>query len=482
MNRILIKNAYIITGIDEKSLISLGYISLEDGKVTRVEKGTCANPENYDQIIDATDKIVMPGFLNAHYHSYANYVKGLAPTVPLEQWMLYITAQGQVLTPEDVYWNTLLGALEMIKTGTTGCIDHLAQGGEALDAAMQAYSDIGMRATLAPMISDKPYAATLPVSWEQVPDELRQDKVPDADGLVEMTIGVLKKWHQEEGRLQVGFGPSGPQRCSDRLISLCVHNADKYNTILHAHVLETKAQADTAKLLYGQDMLFHLDKLGFLTPRTSLVHAVWLTDEEIELAAARGVVVAHNPASNFLLGSGTAPVNKYRAHGIPVALGTDGANVSGNLSMFDAIRLACMIHNPSNLEYETWLKPYQALQMATKEGVKAFSQKELGTIEPGKKADLIILDTQDSIVFTPANELLWQIAHGAPADTVDTVLVQGRVIFQNKKLTALSEKRILEEGVKRGARIRETFFNSYRPKVERMAEQVKKLIEKEGVI
>jgi 5-methylthioadenosine/S-adenosylhomocysteine deaminase len=398
MNRILIKDACIITGNSPKLIITQGYISIRDGKVTRVEKGSCANPENYDQIIDATDKIVIPGLLNAHYHSYANYVKGLAPTVPLEQWMLYIMAQGSVLTAEDVYWNTLLGALEMIKTGTTACIDHLAQGSEALDAAMQAYSDIGMRATLAPMISDKPYAATLPISWDQVPDELKQDKVPDADELVNMTIELLKKWHQEEGRLQVGFGPSGPQRCSDRLISLCVHNADKYNTILHSHVLETKAQADTSKFLYGENMLFHLDKLGFLTPKTTLVHAVWLTDDEIKLAAVRGVTVVHNPASNFLLGSGIAPINKYRANGVRVALGTDGANVSGNLSMFDAIRLTSMIHNFSEVNSENWVKPQEALNMATIDGAKAFSQKELGTIEPGKTADLVILDPQGNLV------------------------------------------------------------------------------------
>lgn len=450
----LIQNAAILTMDQEHPYYENACIEICEGKIGYVGAQPQHQSSFFDQVVEARGKLAIPGLINAHCHSYANFVKGMAPTIPLELWMIHIMAQGEVLTPEDIYWNVLLGALEMIKTGTTCCIDHLAQGYDALDAAMQAYRDIGFRAALAPMITDKPYYATLPLIKNEVPEDL---KTTAADGgkLLEMTVKLLHKWHnQENDRLKVFFGPSGPQRCTDELLAEAARLAGVYHTGFHSHVLETSAQAQTARTLYGEPMLMHLDRLGCLGENTTLVHAVWLDDEEIALAARRKAVVVHNPASNFLLGSGIAPVNKYRSHNVTVALGTDGVNVSGNHSLFGSIQLAAMIHNHTNNQPQTWIQPMDALHMATRNGAPAFLDDGLGVIRAGQKADITILSLEGSCLTTPLNNLPWQLAHTQPNELVESVFIDGRAVLLNGKLVNVDEEKILAEGERRGKRIR----------------------------
>ena len=455
----LIQNAKIITMNQEQSYFEQGCIVIDDNLISYVGDSPPQDKNSYDDIVDASGKLVIPGLVNAHCHSYANYVKGMAPTIPLELWMLYIMAQGELMTPEDVYWNAMFGAMEMIKTGTTCCIDHLAQGYDALDGAMQAYKDIGLRAAIAPMITDKPYHETLPISGREIPQILKKPGA-STDSLLDMTMKLLKKWHgQDNGRLKVFFGPSGPQRCTDELLKECARLARVHQTGFHSHVLESSAQAQTAQLLYGEPMVCHLDKLGCLGENTTMVHAVWLTDEEIALAAERKAVVVHNPASNFLLGSGIAPVNSYRSSQVAVSLGTDGVNVSGNHSLFGSIQLAAMIHNHNNNQPDTWIQPQDALQMATQNGAKAFLDEQIGVIKEGCKADIAVLSLKDNCNMTPLNNVLWQLVHSSPGQLVDSVFVDGHAVLRNGKLVNIDEELVLAEAERRGGRIREEFYS-----------------------
>ncbi|NPV69530.1 MAG: amidohydrolase [Firmicutes bacterium] len=424
-------------------------------------------------VINAEGKTVIPGLVNAHYHSYANLVKGLAPTVPLEEWMLYIMEQGNLLTPDDMYWNAMLGAVEMIRTGTTAVIDHLAQGRQALGAAMQAYGGAGMRACIAPMISDKTYASTLPLDDATAEELLGPPTVTPAAGLISMTVDLFREWNGRRGRLSVGFGPSGPQRCSDSLITECARLAREYGAPLHTHVLETRAQAQTAERLYGVPMVRHLDRLGALGPNTSLAHGVWLNDEEISLAADRGAIAVHNPASNFLIGSGIAPVNKYRKAGTPLALGTDGANACGNPSMFDSMKLAAMIHNRLDDAPEGWLTTEDVFRIATAGGATAFGRPaRFGSISPGKRADIVILNPARSLSLTPDNSLFWQLVHGKPSDAVETVIIEGHPVMVNGVMTTVSEEKVRREALERGERIRSKFMRM-KPAIDERAARLR---------
>lgn len=451
-------------------------IVVQDGLIREITEKEIAPGERFDRIIEATGKFVMPGLVNGHMHSYANLVKATTENIPLEIWMLYITAQGRSMEPEDLYWNALLGAAEMIKSGTTCCMDHLAQGLPGLDAAMQAYHDIGMRATLAPMISDKTYFETLPVDQNLVPPELKPGQAPSVQALLETTVTLLKKWHGKDDRLGVAFGPSGPQRCSDELMKECMRLACQYDTTWHSHVLESKVQEQTGPFLYGQPMVLHLDEIGCLNERTSLVHAVWLTREEAVRVAERGAVAVHNPASNLILGSGIAPVNMYRELGVPVALGTDGANCGGNLNMLEAMKLAAMLHKFSNPHPQNWITAGEALKMATVNSARVtLREKEIGSLETGKKADIVILNPERSPAMTPVQNPLWQLVYSESGAAVETVMIQGVVVLEGGRLTMIDEEKLYTEANRRAAQVVERSLQ-LGGEVRKQADYIRKLL------
>ena len=460
MKRILVKNGRIVKPDRE----FIGSIVVENGKIARILTEDMEVVGTFDGVVDATGMIVLPGFVNAHVHSYGNLVRGMTPAYPLEGWMLYIMAQGRLMCQEDCYWSALLGAIEMIKSGTTCLIDHLAQPAGGLDGAMAAYQKIGIRCVMAPMIADKGYFASLALDRARFSGGYFSEKAQSAGQLIETTESLLKKWHDPSGRLQVGFGPSGPQRCSDELLRLCGEKAKECDTIVHAHVLETTRQAVSARQLYGEDMVKHLDTLGLLNRRFCFAHGVALTDDEIQLVADRGSCLVHNPAVNFLLGSGVAPVDRYlRAHA-RVALGTDGANGSGNLNMFESMKDAAMIHNITGItrnHTDRWITPRQVLRMATETGAEACGLSGVtGCIAEGYSADLVLLDPMRSPRMSVSNDVYWQLAYTNPEECVDTVLICGNVVMQNRRLTLVDEAAVLREAARRADELQRRFENS----------------------
>jgi len=456
---ILIKNGMIIRN-DNRTIPQIGNLIIKNGVINDIVQQSIENSEQFEIIIDATGKIIMPGLINGHMHSYANFVKAIIENLPLEMMMPHIIAQVSCMEPEDIYYNTLLGAIEMIKSGTTSCIDQLAQDREGLEEAMRAYDEIGLRATIAPMITDKSYFETLPIKEKQVPPVLEELSTPTRQKLIDTTVDLIKKWHGKKDRLSVAFGPSGPQRCSDELLKDCMDLSKEYNTVFHTHVLETKIQAEMAIYLYRKPMIFHLDEIGCLNERTILVHTVWMTEEEATLAKERGAMIVHCPACNLFLGSGIAPINKYREIGLKVGLGTDGTNGGGNLNMFETMKLAAILHRYSESNPEKWLNAKETLQMATVNCARMiFPKNAVGTLEVGKKADLVILNPNKSCSLQPIQNPIRQIVYGETGSAVETVMVQGRIILYNGKITLLDEKKIYTEVNKRAVQIRERLLS-----------------------
>jgi len=448
--KMAIKNGWILTGDTAGTQFSAGDIVIKNGIIEDICKETAVPDLGFDRVIDARGKIVLPGLVNAHMHSYANLTKGSADTLPLEMWMLYITAMGRLLSPEDIYYSALLGIAEMLKTGTTACIDHLAQNEQGLEAAMQAYALGGIRAAMAPMITDKHYADTLPLERTSLPEDFSAAAPPPARELIDTTVRLYKNWNGKDGRLTVLFGPSGPQRCSDDLLKTCASLAAEYDTVLHTHVLETRAQAETALKLYGKPMVLHLEAIGALTCKTSFAHGVWLTEPEVRTAAQRNVVIVHNPASNLRIGSGRAPIERYRKAGLRIALGTDGANVGGGVNLFESMRLAAILHTPFEPDPERWIRPEEALQMAALNGALAAGmEKDCGSLEIGKKADVVILNPRRSYALIPLDHPLRQIVYGETGSGVETVIVGGRVVVENGSITTFDENRVFDEVQKR---------------------------------
>jgi 5-methylthioadenosine/S-adenosylhomocysteine deaminase len=267
---------------------------------------------------------------------------------------------------------------------------------------------------------------------------------------METTSRLFKKWHRKNGRLNVLTGPSGPQRCSDALLKQCASFAKNYGTVLHTHLLETRKQVETGMTFYGKPMVLHLEEIGMLNCKTSFAHCVWLTEPEVETAANRNSVIVHNPASNLRLGSGKAPIGAYKKAGLTIALGTDGTNCGCSVNMFESMRLAGILHNPDEPLPEQWIRPDEVLSMATLNGAKAAGlDHETGSLEVGKKADIIVLNPKRSFALNPLEQPLNQIIYGESGNAVETVIIEGKIVVDDGAITTFDEKKVLYEVGKR---------------------------------
>jgi cytosine/adenosine deaminase-related metal-dependent hydrolase len=414
------------------------------------------------EVLDARDRLVIPGLVNAHTHAHNHLAKGAIDRLPLEIWIQYLAARVLNRTPRDVYVGAAIGAIEMAKTGTT-CACEMAQVSpwpteETLGAVAQAYADVGLRVSIAAQVFDLSFTESLEGLEALLPAELREEiarrpPYPRAEVLATVRR-VVERWHgAADGRIRFGAGPNLVTLCSDEFLEACRDLCRERDLTFQAHLCETKAEAYTAQVRYGQSATAKMHALGLLGPRTVLAHSVWLDDADIDLVAATGSVVAHNPLSNLKLGAGIAPVLKMRERGCHVALGTDGSASSDNQNMFGALRGAAIVHRVVDPEYERWPSAADVLRLATVGGARAAGfDGQTGLVAPGYKADLALLDLR-STYFHPRNDLVAQLVHCEVGSSVTTVLVDGRVIVRDGRLTTVDEAALLAEADEIGRRV-----------------------------
>jgi cytosine/adenosine deaminase-related metal-dependent hydrolase len=352
-------------------------------------------------------------------------------------------------TPDDIRLSALLGCIEHLLGGTTSVIDHFPeQGFTAADVGgvVDAYQMTGMRATIALRIFDEAYTDIDPPGG--YPSEFEADN-PLTPAPLDETIALVEACiarydGSADGRIRLCPAPSNPMRCSDELLTCVATLAARHDTSVHMHLLETLVQADIARQRYGCSMVHHLDDLGLLTDRLSTAHTIWLDDDDIALMAARGTIPVHNPQSNLKLGTGVSPIAKMLRAGVTVALGTDGASTNDNLDMHEAMRLAVMLQRPFERDRSRWPLAADALTMATIAGGKAMRCAGLGTLMPGAPADLVLHDL-NMPSWIPFNDPVTQLVFGASAATVDTVIVNGKVLVEGGRIVAFDMQPILAE-------------------------------------
>lgn len=447
MQKHLLKNATIITLNDSTEIIENGFLLLEGSKIRQLGQGDFAVDRETTQVTDLCGSIVMPGLINAHNHSYANLVKGTVENLPLELWMLYTLVENKHMSKEDAYIASLLGAVEMLKGGTTAFLDHQPHPLESLLQSANAYRQIGIRALITPQFGNKPYGETLPQSIEVTslpsPDN-------DVKSHLDTLIALLDALSDYDDRIRGGVGPSGPQRCSDSLLLASYELAESRDVPWHTHVLETGTQETTARNLYGKKMIEHLKDLGVLSARCSLAHVVWATAEEMQLLADTNASVVHNPVSNLLLGSGIMPLIEMREKGVRVALGTDGVNCCGFQSMFEPVKLAAILSNVSTPDFSRWVSAVEILEMATRNGAQALGMTDaIGSLEIGKEADFIVVEAKASSLV-PLNNLMWQIVYGRTDLLISDVYVGGEKVVEEGRLLTVDEDSVYEEAATRG--------------------------------
>lgn len=401
------------------------------------------------RIIEGRNRLLLPGLINAHTHSPLNILKGTGDILSHPAFMWRNQADTAARTPDEIRLSALLGCIEHLLNGTTSVIDHFPEQGFSdrdVDAVVDAYRMTGMRALIALRVFDEDYADIMPEGG--LPSDIDADNPlapPPLDENLSLIENAIKKHDRsEQGRIRICPAPSNPGRCSDDLLVAVTEIANRHDTALHTHLLETQIQKQLAVARHGVTMVKHLDRIGFLNHRLSCAHTIWIDDDDIELMAARGAIAVHNPESNLKIGAGIAPVSRMLKAGMTVALGTDGASTNDNLDMHEVMRFAIMLQRPFERVRANWPSVADAFTMATTAGAKAMHQDQLGTIEPGAPADFVLHDL-DTPFWTPMNDPLSQLVFGGSGSTVDTVIAGGKVMVEHGRIVAFDPTPILQE-------------------------------------
>ena len=419
-NTILIKNALILNpnNFEEKKQSLL----IKNDLIAEISDEI--DESNVDKIIDGEGKVLLPGFVNTHTHLSMTLFRGLADDLSLDTWLNdHIWPMEANLNGDYCYAGALLGAVELIKSGTTTFSDMYFY----MEDVARAVDEAGIRAVLSYGMIDFGDA------------ERREAEIKENLTLFENCNGMA------DGRIKVFFGPHSPYTASEELLIKVRQLADEYNMGIHIHVSETQKEINDVSEEKGLRPFEYLDKIGFLGPDVVAAHSVWLSDEEIEIIKKHDVKISHNPCSNMKLASGIASVSKLMENDICVSIGTDGASSNNNLDLIEELKTASLLQKVSTLDPNV-LNSHEAIAMGTIKGAEALGlADEIGSIEVGKKADIILIDTNSANMVPDSSTLTSNIIYSANGSNVDTTICNGKILMENKKLTVLDEQEIYDK-------------------------------------
>jgi cytosine/adenosine deaminase-related metal-dependent hydrolase len=418
-------------------------ILINNHTIEAVAPAGSLSTDGHEAVIFGENKLLLPGFVNGHTHSYQVWQRGLIPQLPLELWLAdLIDSSPQQL--DQYYWGAVSTAVDTLLSGGTCIMDHcyVAPGQEhdIVDTLVRGYKAVGIRAVIAPMIQDMPFVMGLPGGCT-LPHEPSTEKASD---ILAMMASLVEKFHEPEAGIYIGMGPTGFHRCSDELLQGCEDISRRYDLCYHTHLLETRAQKRLAYERYGTSAVKHLQSLGCLTPRTSIAHGVWIEEDDLNVLAETGTTLVHNPVSNLRLGSGLAPILKGRDAGVNIALGCDGAASNDAQNMLETIKLGTILHTVNDLDYQKWLTPGATLRMATAGGAKGVNlATSTGTIAPGMEADLVLYDL-DHPSMLPHTNPLQLLVLGHPTEVVESVWIRGRQLVRQGQIQTIDVSDLYE--------------------------------------
>jgi len=449
---LVLRNASVLVG--ERSDLRVEQIDVTIDGSTIAAVGPSGN-ERGATIIDCSRRLVIPGLINAHTHSWAAFQKGRYDNMPLELWMLkaYPFVDVKPVEPDMIHLRTLLFGIESIRSGVTCVLDDVlelpSQTFESLDAVTRAYDVLGLRAYVSGHLINRSFADSVPYVRDVAPAsaaaELHAAVSLPVEDYRAFTLEAIRRFHQPDGRVRYAISPSAPQRCTDDALVAAHEIARDAGLPYHMHVLETKVQVVTGRVLYGKTIVEHLDDLGVIDERTLLAHAIWVTDDDIARIGDARASVIHNPNSNLKTGAGIMPYRKLLDAGINIALGTDSVASNGSARMFDVMRSAAMLHKISEPDYGAWPTAPEIFDAATRAGAASLGAAgEIGRIAPGMRADLVLLDL-DSLNFLPLNDVRNHLVYSENGSSVRTVLIDGRLVLDGGRLTTIDESAVLQE-------------------------------------
>jgi 5-methylthioadenosine/S-adenosylhomocysteine deaminase len=434
MSSILIKNGYIIT-MDPDGNRQYGDIYIEGKLIKEIAPGI---EKSADKVIDATDRLVLPGFVQSHIHLCQSLLRGQADDQPLMDWLETITSLEFRHSPETLYASARIGIAEMIRSGTTAIIDMGTLHHQ--DSVFKAIEESGIRAQAGKAMMDL---------TENLPPLLRET----TEASLKESIDLMHRWHgKADGRIRYGFAPRWQLWNSTELLQTIKHEADNNPGVgIHGHAGEIEYEIQAMIDQTGMRNFKYLESIGVVGPNVQMAHCIWLDEEEYQIMAETGSHALHCPCCNTKLGSGIAKVPEMLEKGINVALGSDGAPSNNNLDMFIEMRLASVIH-----KYRLGADAMPAedvLNMATMGGAKAIGMADqIGSLEEGKIADIIILD-DGGLYAAPLrsfeeDDVVKRLVSSYQSASVQTSIIDGQVVMEDRQLLTIDEAEILADGKK----------------------------------
>jgi 5-methylthioadenosine/S-adenosylhomocysteine deaminase len=423
-------------------------ILIDNGVVTAV--GPNLSAENAKEI-DARNRLIVPGLINAHYHSHDTLCRGLFEELPLEFWLLYTLPMGASRSKEELRARTLVGALESIRCGITCVQDMLGLvplDDESTDVVVEAYKDIGLRVIFAPMVWDIP-----PVAMVRNKDSLPPD-VQDMLGLTGRPINDQIDYlnhqfnrYRAKPALHWAVAPFAPQRCSPKMLQGCADLAHKHDLPVYTHVYETRGQRLIASEQFADhdgSLITYLQRNNLLGPKLNIVHSVWINRQEMDRMAGADAGIVLNHLSNLKLKSGIAPILDIREAGVRIGLGCDNCSGSDVQNIFQAMKTFCLFAAVSDPEPGVPMA-HEVLRHATLGNARtAGLQGKLGAIKPGHMADMILIDLNDT-AYLPYNSAARQLVYTETGRGIDSVMIDGRMVLQDGKIATIDEDALRRE-------------------------------------
>lgn len=450
MAKTFIRGKQVVTVDFNDTVIDDGLVVVEDEKILEVGA--------YDTLyskyrgvqgrwVEFPDGVILPGLVSSHTHMDQSLMRGIGCHLPMEQWVTNVVYRmHSKMGREENYDAARLNMLEMISTGTTCFADshfvnHFKDG---VDGIADAMIEMGMRGYLSRGTIDlHPYPG--------VPDSI----IESVDFVQKEAVRCIESYHNtHNGLIRVSVEPVCVTDCSLEMMKMLYAVAEEYNTLFQIHSVETYPEYCTVKGMYGCGEIEFLDRHGMLSQRTLLIHSIWINAKEKVLIAKRKANVNHNPAGNMLLGDGTAPIPDLVAMGVNVGLGVDGASTNNSQDMIETMKIGALLHRNSTLDAGVF-SAYDMIKMATIGSAKAIGwADEIGSLEKGKKADLIVVSTS-SPAMTPRLANINNLVFSGNGRDVDTVMINGKFVMENRKMLFVDEQEILERATKTAQRVAE---------------------------
>lgn len=420
MTNLLIKKCDVLSFGGGKAHVETKQdIAIQDESISAIEKTGTLQEGNFEQCIDAGGMLAVPGFINTHAHVPMVLFRNLAEDMTISEWFNdYIWPMESNLTEEDVYWGAQLGMAEMIENGITCVADHYFY----MDEVAKAVEMAGMRANLV---------------WAVFAHQ--------GEEMLDKAIDFTQRWQgKADGRITTWLGPHAPYTTNPDYLKLCAQKAQKNGLGIHIHVSETAAQVDLSLKEYGITPVQQVRDCGILDVPTILAHVVDPRGEDFDILASHATGIAQAPKTYLKSGMGLAPIHQYREHGIPFGLATDGAVSNNTLDIMEQMRLMALFGKYQTMD-STCMKLEELMEITFHGGAKVMHMPEkIGDLKPGMLADITLI-RQDGLNSTPKANSLAYLLYCAKSSDVDTVLCNGKVLMQGRKLLTLDKARIQQE-------------------------------------